>query len=84
MVRLQIQLEPSQHRQVKRRAKRLGVSIAEVIRRCVDAQLRTDATGTIDEPARRALAAAGKYTDPQGGASVAADHDAALAEAYRR
>jgi hypothetical protein len=85
MVRLQIQLDAGQHRQVKRRAKRLGVSVAEVIRRCVDAQLRSG--GAVEDPAeraRRALAVVGKYADPQGHRSVAVDHDAALAEAYRR
>jgi post-segregation antitoxin (ccd killing protein) len=83
MVRLQIQLEPSQHRQVRKRAKRLGVSIAEVIRRCVAAELREDAADDPDARARRALAVAGKYADPRGAGRTAADHDAALAEAYK-
>ena len=84
MVRLQIQLEPSQHREVRHRARRLGVSVAEVIRRCVDAQLRADATEPQDQRVRKALAVAGKYADPRGAASVAIDHDAVLARAYRR
>jgi hypothetical protein len=33
---------------------------------------------------RRLLAVAGKYADPSGDRQVAADHDAVLAEAYRR
>ena len=84
MVRVQIQLEPSQHREVRHRARRLGVSVAEVIRRCVDAQLRTDGAENPDDRVRQALAVAGKYADPRGAARVAADHDAALARAYRR
>lgn len=82
MVRLQIQLEPSRHRDVKRRAKRLGLSVSEVIRRCVDAQLRADDADGPDARARRAIAAAGKYMDPAGRSAVAAGHDAALAEAF--
>lgn len=84
MVRVQVQLDPSQHRQVKRRAKRLGVSVAEVVRRCIDAGLRGDETATGDDRKRRALAACGRHVDPKGPADVARDHDAALADAYRR
>ena len=84
MVRLQIQLEATQHRQVRRRAKRLGVSVAEVIRRCVEAQLLADTSDDASERARRALSAAGKYVDPAADPTVARRHDAALAEAYRR
>jgi hypothetical protein len=83
MVRLQIQLEPSQHRQVRRRAKRLGVSVAEVIRRCVDAALRDESTADVEGPRRRALAVAGRYADPEGRGRTAADHDTALAEAFK-
>jgi hypothetical protein len=84
MVRLQIQLEAAQHRLVRARAKRLGVSVSEVIRRCVDAQLRAERLDQPDDRARRALAVAGKYADPGGATRTAADHDPALAEAYRR
>jgi hypothetical protein len=84
MVRLQIQLEMAQHREIKRRARRLGVSVAEVIRRCVDAQLQDHGAASPDAPVRRALAVAGKYTDPQGPSRIARDHDAALSDAYRR
>lgn len=84
MVRLQIQLESARHREVKRRAKKLGVSVAEVIRRCVDAQLDAEVPDDPGRPARQLLAAAGKYVDPRGARRVAAEHDAALAEAYER
>ena len=83
-MRLQVQLRQSQHRETRQRAKRLGVSVAEVIRRCVDAQLRTGEAENPDERVRKALAVAGKYADPRRAASVAADHDAVLARAYRR
>ena len=84
MVRLQIQLESSQHRQVKRRAKGLGVSVAEVIRRCVDAQLQSDGADDASERARRLMAVAGKYVEPTGAKDVARRHDEILAEAFRR
>ena len=84
MVRLQIQLQAAQHRRVKSRARRLGVSVSEVIRRCVDDRLRADGGDHPDESGRRALAIAGRYADPNGDSAVAADHDAALSEAFRR
>ena len=84
MVRLQIQLEAAQHRQVKRRARRLGVSVSEVIRRSVAAQLRDEAADDAGPRARRALAVAGKYADRRGAARVALNLDAALSDAYRR
>jgi hypothetical protein len=84
MVRLQIQLHKSQHRLVRQRAARLGVSVSEVIRRSVDAQLHADGSDDPDERVRRALAVGGKYTDSRGPSTVAADHDAALAEAFHR
>lgn len=84
MVRLQIQLEPRQHRLIRRRARQLGVSVSEMIRRCVDAEVRRVED---DEPgirARKAMAAAGRYEDPAGARRVAAEHDVALADAYER
>lgn len=84
MVRIQIQLEPSQHRQVKRRARGLGVSVAEVIRRCVNAQLQAEGAHDPAERARRLKAVAGKYADAPGASDIARRHDEALAEAFRR
>lgn len=82
MVRLQIQLSPTQHRQVKRRARDLGVSVSEVIRRSVDTMLDAGAE-TPDQRIARALAAAGRYHDPKGRKHTATEHDAALADAFR-
>lgn len=84
MVRLQIQLEPAQHRRVRTRAKRLGVSVAEVIRRCVDTQLASEGHDDASRRARQLLAVAGKYEDRSGDRRVAAGHDAALADAFTR
>lgn len=82
MVRLQIQLEASRHRELKRRARRLGISVSEVIRRCVDAQLREDEADGPGARVKKAMAVAGKYTDPAGRDDVAARHDDALAAAF--
>jgi post-segregation antitoxin (ccd killing protein) len=84
MVRLQIQLEPSAHRAVKRRARQLGVSVSEVIRRSVAAELGRESAETPAARARRALSVAGKYRDPAGAIDIAAKHDDALADAFRR
>ena len=84
MVRVQIQLDPIRHRQLKRRAKRLGVSVAEIVRRCIDADLQSREDEGKADRRHRALSVVGKYADPEGARHVARDHDAALAEAYRR
>lgn len=84
MVRTQIQLTESQHRAVKRWASRLGISLAEAIRRCVADRLSRDETlaGRTDR-VREARAVIGKYADPAGRSRVAQDHDDHLADAYR-
>jgi hypothetical protein len=84
MVRIQIQLDAARHREVKRCARQLGISVAEVVRRCIDSKLQSQAPETRADRVRRAVAALGKYADPRGTANVARDHDASLAEAYRR
>lgn len=84
MVRVQIQVDPARHRLLKRRARRLGVSVAEVVRRCIDSSLEAESADHRQDRVRRALAVAGKYHDPQGAATIGRDHDAALAEVYRR
>lgn len=84
MVRVQIQLDPTRHRQLKKRAKRQGVSVAEIVRRCIDADLQAREGEASADRVRRALSVVGKYADPAGATHVARDHDATLAEAYRR
>ena len=80
MMRIQIQLEREQHRRLRRRARELGVSISELVRRAIDVEQPAPDPG---ELVRRALSAVGKYEDPHG-TDVATHHDAALADAYRR
>ena len=84
MVRVQIQLDATRHRQLKKRAKRQGVSVAEIVRRSIDADLQALESEAPADRVRRALSVVGKYADPAGATQVARDHDAALAEAYRR
>ena len=83
MVRLQIQLKSSQHREVRRRAKRLGVSVSEMIRRCLGSQLQQEG-GDLSDRARRALAVAGRFAEPGSSRRTSAEHDAALAEVFRQ
>jgi len=85
MVRTQIQLTEEQYRRLKGWAARLGVSLAEVVRRCVDERLSADKSlWGRKEMIREALAVLGKYEDPEGLSRVALDHDRHLLEAYRR
>ena len=84
MVRVQVQLEPKQHRQLKRRARELGISLAEVVRRCIDTVLQSRPEDLRQDRVTRALAVVGKYSDPLGPANVGPDHDEVLAEAFRR
>jgi hypothetical protein len=84
MVRLQVQLTDAQHRTVRERARRLGVSVAEVIRRSIDRDLEAQA----GQPSRRdliarALGVAGRHVDREGKTDVAARHDDDLAEIVR-
>ena len=84
MVRTQIQLTENQHKSLKRWANRLGISLSEAVRRCVDDRLAKEriAVGRADR-VREALAVVGKYADPDGRSCVAIDHDDHLDEAYR-
>ena len=84
MVRTRIHLAEDQHRELTRYSRRAGVSMAEAVRRCVDAQLvRHEAAPAREERIRAALAVCGKYRDPHGETRVAQEHDRYLEEAYR-
>ncbi len=85
MVRTQIQLTEEQHRQLKRWAARLGISLSEAVRRCVADRLAAERVALGREAlVREALAVVGKYADPEGASRVARDHDEHLPEAYGR
>lgn len=80
MVRTQIQLTEEQAQRLKRYAADQGVSIAEVIRRSIDAYARSDYQRDTDQQRQRALAVIGKYASDIN--DVSDDHDRYLAEAY--
>lgn len=85
MMRTQIQLTETQHRELTRYSRRLGISLSEAIRRCVNAQLERDrAAPAREERVRAALAVCGKYRDAHGETRVALEHDRHLADAYER
>jgi hypothetical protein len=84
MIRTQIQLEPEQHRALKRWASRVGISLAEAVRRCVADRLSREAGSSgRTERVREARAVVGKYADPQGRSRVAQTHDDHLADSYQ-
>jgi len=80
-VRTQIQLTERQARELRRIAAKEGVSMAEIIRRAVDAKIR-GGSGEVpwQERVRRAQAAMGKFRS--GLKDVAERHDDYLAEEY--
>ena len=82
MVRTQIQLTEDQYRQLRDWAARLGVWLAEAVRRCVDDRLSAKRSLSGRKAMiREALALLGKYEDSEGLSGVALDHDRHFAEA---
>lgn len=79
MVRTQVQLTAEQVRALRQMAAREGVSVAELIRRSVDAWLRRSNEVPLEERLRRAIAVAGRFRS--GLPDLAVHHDKYLAEA---
>lgn len=77
MLRTQIQLEERQAAALKRFAAERGISMAELIRRAVDAML---ASAPEEEVKRRARAAGGAFSS--GSRDTSAEHDRYLAAAF--
>ncbi len=78
MIRTQIQLTEEQAKKARQAADRLGLSMAEVIRRALDDAL---AAGRYDPPARkRALRVIGRVRSGTGDLSV--NHDKYLEDSY--
>jgi hypothetical protein len=66
-------------------SRRLGISLSEAVRRCVDEGLaRENAAPTRKELLRAALEVCGKYRDPEGHSRVAGEHDQYLSDAFRQ
>jgi uncharacterized protein with von Willebrand factor type A (vWA) domain len=81
MVRTQIQLTEQQARRLRAQAHQRGVSLAEMVRRCVDRGLEdegTDRAGLYERAAR----VVGRYPDRSGTRNVSGRHDRYLDEAF--
>lgn len=81
MIRTQIQLTEQQARRLRSQAREQGVSLAEIIRRCVDRGLADEAPGRADLY-ERALSAVGRFPDRRRARDLARKHDRYLDEAY--
>lgn len=81
MIRTQVQFTDEQARRLRRAASREGISVAELVRRCV-VQALGDDEQQLQAAYARAASVIGAFLDPQGG-PVAEDHDHYLDEAFR-
>ena len=81
MVRTQVQLTREQAQGLKRLAETQGVSMAEIIRGCVEERLRQPEGLTQEEIKQRLMAIAGGFHGPS---DLAERHDDYAAEAYRQ
>jgi hypothetical protein len=79
MIRTQIQLTEAQARRLRRAAAGAGVSVAEMIRRCVEAALPEEETPAAGY--RRAAAVVGRFRE-RGPADAARRHDDHLDAAF--
>jgi len=80
MLRTQIQLTEQQVAALKARAAAEGVSLAELIRRCIDQTLASSVGPEPTERIRRAASIAGRFRSGTG--DLAINHDKYLAEAF--
>ena len=79
MLRTQIQLTEEQARLLRAAARREHVSVAEIIRRCVDASLG-ETEQTREELYARAASLVGAFADREDAADVSIAHDRYLDE----
>jgi hypothetical protein len=79
MIRTQIQLTEEQARRLRRAARAQGVSMAEVVRRCIDQGLAVAERG---ERYARAAGLVGAFEDRGGTRRVAEEHDRYLGDAF--
>ncbi len=82
MVRTQIQLTEQQARRLRARAREQGVSLAEMVRRCVDKGLTEEADQDREALYDRAARLVGRFVDRKGARDIAARHDRYLDEAF--
>lgn len=80
MIRAQIQLTDEQAEVLRRRSRRENVSVAELVRRAIDAFTRAEPPSAGDIR-NRAIGAAGQFAS--GVTTTATRHDEVLAEAFQ-
>jgi hypothetical protein len=81
MIRTQIQLTAEQVRRLRMVAHRDGVSMAEVIRCCIDSALPSQ-EDSLERRYERAAFVVGAFRDRTGAADVATAHDEYLDDAF--
>ena len=74
MIRTQIQLTEDQARRLRHLAREKGISLAEMIRRCVERALEEEGTDRAALYAR-AVRVVGRFPDRHGAADLAREHD---------
>lgn len=81
MVRTQIQLTEQQMRKLRTKAREQGISLAEVIRQCVDSALANEGHDRAElyERARRII---GCFPDKKGTTDLALEHNRYLEKAF--
>ena len=80
MVRTQVQLTDKQAEALRRRSKRENVSVAELVRRAIDAFTRAEPPSE-QQVRDRAIRAAGRFGS--GVHDTSSQHDEALADAFQ-
>jgi hypothetical protein len=81
VIRTQVQFTEEQARRLRRMARERGVSVAELVRRCVDHALQADAGGR-EALVANALRLVGAFRDRGDATDVAERHDDYLYKAF--
>ena len=81
MIRTQVQLTEQQRRKLRRAARAQGVSVAEIVRRCIERGIDSEIPDRKDRYGR-AAALLGAFRDRQGATDVSVEHDAYLDQAF--
>lgn len=80
VIRTQVQLTGRQMEALKRLAAGQRISVAELVRRAVDALVEASPEASLEERRRRAMAASGRFASGQ--RDVSEKHDRHLGEAF--
>lgn len=81
MLRTQIQISAEQMRKLRKYSRQKGMSMAEAIRRCIDATLDQDSSSD-EERYARAEGLLGAFEDKDGVKDLAENHDRYLEESF--